>query len=100
MEIHRRKFLHLTASAAAISAASRIASADSYPSRPIRLIVGFTDGAASDVIARIFARARGLSLVSKSSSRISLAQVQASPRNMSPARRRTATRCSFPRSQL
>lgn len=59
MEIHRRKFLHLTASAAAISAASRIASADSYPSRPIRLIVGFTAGAASDVIARIFARGAG-----------------------------------------
>jgi len=59
MEIHRRKFLHLTASAAAIPAASRIAIADTYPSRPIRLIVGFTAGAASDVIARIFARGAG-----------------------------------------
>ena len=34
MEIHRRKFLHLTAGAAAIPAASRIAIADTYPSRP------------------------------------------------------------------
>lgn len=59
MEIHRRKFLHLTASAAAIPAASSIAVADTYPSRPIRLIVGFTAGAASDVIARIFARGAG-----------------------------------------
>ena len=40
-------------------AASRIAVADTYPSRPIRLIVGFTAGAASDVIARIFARSAG-----------------------------------------
>ncbi len=52
-------FLGLTASAAAIPAASRIAIADTYPSRPIRLIVGFTAGAASDVIARIFARGAG-----------------------------------------
>jgi len=59
MEIHRRKLLHLTASAAAIPAASRIAIADTYPSRQIRLIVGFTAGAASDVIARIFARGAG-----------------------------------------
>jgi tripartite-type tricarboxylate transporter receptor subunit TctC len=40
-------------------AASRTAVADTYPSRPIRLIVGFTAGAASDVIARIFARGAG-----------------------------------------
>ena len=59
MAIHRRKFLHLTAGAAALPAASRIAIADAYPSRPIRLIVGFTAGAASDVIARIFARGAG-----------------------------------------
>jgi tripartite-type tricarboxylate transporter receptor subunit TctC len=43
----------------AIPAASSVALADAYPSRPIRLIVGFTAGAASDVIARIFARAAG-----------------------------------------
>jgi tripartite-type tricarboxylate transporter receptor subunit TctC len=59
MAIHRRKFLHLTASAAATFGASRVAIADTYPSRPIRLIVGFTAGAASDVIARIFARGAG-----------------------------------------
>jgi len=39
--------------------ASSIAMADAYPSRPIRLIVGFTAGAASDVVARIFARNAG-----------------------------------------
>jgi tripartite-type tricarboxylate transporter receptor subunit TctC len=63
MEIHRRKFLHLAAGAAAIpaatSAATSIALAETYPSRPVRLIVGFRAGAASDVIARIFARGAG-----------------------------------------
>jgi tripartite-type tricarboxylate transporter receptor subunit TctC len=57
--VPRREFLRLAASAVAIPAASSVALADAYPSRPIRLIVGFTAGAASDVIARIFARAAG-----------------------------------------
>jgi tripartite-type tricarboxylate transporter receptor subunit TctC len=59
MNIHRRNFLRLSASAAAMPTASRIAVADIYPSHPIRLIVGFTAGAASDVVARIFTRAAG-----------------------------------------
>lgn len=58
MPIDRRRFLHLgAASAAALPTVSR--AADTYPSRPIRLIVGFTAGAASDVVARIFAHAAG-----------------------------------------
>jgi tripartite-type tricarboxylate transporter receptor subunit TctC len=59
MKIGRRKFLSLTAGAAAVPAAARLAVADDYPSRPIRLIVGFTASAASDVNARIFAKAAG-----------------------------------------
>src|SRR6202167_795632 len=59
MKIGRRRFLHLTAGAAAMPAAARVAAADDYPSRPVRLIVGFTAGAASDVNARIFAKAAG-----------------------------------------
>jgi tripartite-type tricarboxylate transporter receptor subunit TctC len=59
MDVYRRKFLQLTAGAAAMPAVSRVASADTYPSRPIRLIVGFTAGAASDVVARIFTHAAG-----------------------------------------
>jgi len=59
MTIARRKFLRLAASATAIPAATSVAIADAYPSRPIRLIVGFTAGAASDVMARIFAREAG-----------------------------------------
>ena len=55
--IGRRQFLGWTAGAAVMPVASRIAAADTYPSRPVRLIVGFTAGAASDVVARIFAKA-------------------------------------------
>src|SRR3984885_5176527 len=53
----RRQFLALGAGAVALPAMSSIASADAYPTRPVRLIVGFTAGAASDVVARIFAKA-------------------------------------------
>jgi tripartite-type tricarboxylate transporter receptor subunit TctC len=59
MTIPRREFLRLAASTAAMPAASGLAFADTYPSRPVRLIVGFTAGAASDVVARIFAREAG-----------------------------------------
>jgi len=56
MKLLRRQFLRL-ASAAALPFLSRIAMAqESYPSRPIRLIVGFTPGSASDVVARFFAK--------------------------------------------
>jgi len=53
MKLPRRKFLHLAAGAAALPAASRIASADTYPSRPVRIIVGFPAGNTSDTIARL-----------------------------------------------
>jgi tripartite-type tricarboxylate transporter receptor subunit TctC len=57
MDFYRRKVLQLTAAAAATPAVSCMALADTYPSHPIRLIVGFTAGAASDVVARIFVHA-------------------------------------------
>jgi tripartite-type tricarboxylate transporter receptor subunit TctC len=61
MPFDRRRFLQLSAaSAAALPTAARLAAAaETYPSRPIRLIVGFTAGAASDVVARIFAHGAG-----------------------------------------
>src|SRR5947199_4761621 len=56
MKLPRRKFLHLAAGAAALPAVSRIASAQIYPSRPVRIIVGFTAGSATDITARLFAQ--------------------------------------------
>src|SRR5262245_3705152 len=51
---HRRQFLHLAAGAAALPAVSRIASAQAYPSRPVRFIVPFPAAGPSDVLARLY----------------------------------------------
>jgi tripartite-type tricarboxylate transporter receptor subunit TctC len=56
MKLPRRKFLHLAAGAAALPAVSRIARADTYPAHPVRMIVGFPAGNASDIIARLTAQ--------------------------------------------
>ena len=53
MCIPRRRFLHLAAGAAALPAATRIDFADTYPSRPVHLVVGFSAGSASDINARL-----------------------------------------------
>ncbi len=55
MKLPRRKFLHLAASAVALPATSRIASALDYPTRPVRWIVGFPPGGPNDITARIVA---------------------------------------------
>src|SRR5215469_4978636 len=53
MGLPRRKFLHLAATAATLPAVSSFARVESYPARPVRIIVGFQAGTASDIIARL-----------------------------------------------
>jgi tripartite-type tricarboxylate transporter receptor subunit TctC len=53
MKLPRRNFLHLAAGAAALPAVSRIARAQSYPSRPVRFVVGAPAGGGFDMVARL-----------------------------------------------
>jgi tripartite-type tricarboxylate transporter receptor subunit TctC len=56
LELPRRKFLHLAAGAAALPALSHIAVAQSYPTRPVRIVVGFPASNASDIVTRLAAQ--------------------------------------------
>jgi tripartite-type tricarboxylate transporter receptor subunit TctC len=53
---HRRQFLHLAAGAVALPAVSRIAIAQAYPSRPVRVIVGFAPAGATDIFTRLLSQ--------------------------------------------
>src|SRR5262245_16253792 len=53
MKLPRRRFLHLAAGAAALPTVSRVAWAQAYPTRPVRIIVGFGAGFSPDIVARL-----------------------------------------------
>src|SRR5262249_19681092 len=55
MRLPRRQFLHLTASAAALPLVSGIGKAQSYPTRPVRIVVGVSAGDSADILARLMA---------------------------------------------
>jgi tripartite-type tricarboxylate transporter receptor subunit TctC len=53
MELSRRRFLNLAAGAVALPTATRIARAQAYPSKPVRIVIGYTPGGSADITARL-----------------------------------------------
>jgi tripartite-type tricarboxylate transporter receptor subunit TctC len=53
MKLPRRSFMRLATGAAALPVVSRVARAQAYPTRPVRIIVGFAAGGGYDIIARL-----------------------------------------------
>ena len=90
MKPRRRKFLHLAAGVAAFPAMPGYACAQAYPTRPVRIIVGFPPGTAPDIIARLMGQWCRNDSANNSSSRTGRAPRQCRHRNGREVRRRTA----------
>ena len=56
MKLPRRQFLHLTGGAAALPALARVARAQAYPTRPVRILVGYAAGGGVDIVARLISQ--------------------------------------------
>jgi tripartite-type tricarboxylate transporter receptor subunit TctC len=69
MKLPRRNFLHLAAGAAALPAISRVARAQTYPTRSVRIIVGYAAGGAPDILARLMGNGCPTGSANRSSSR-------------------------------
>jgi hypothetical protein len=79
MKLPRRRFLHLAADAAAFPAVPRIASAQTYPSRPVHLISGFPASSAADIVARLVVNRCRSGSANRSSPKTGQAPVATSP---------------------
>jgi tripartite-type tricarboxylate transporter receptor subunit TctC len=92
MNIPRRGFLRLSAGAAALPATSRIVRAETYPARPITMVVGASAGGPTDTIGRIITErmrmSLGTTIVIENNGSVRAASLMAA----SPVRRRMATR--------
>ena len=93
MKLPRRRFLHLAAGAAAFPAVSRIASAQAYPARPVRIVVPDRRRRRNDILARLMGNGCRSGSASNSSSRTGPAPAPTLRPRRSCVRPRTATRC-------
>ena len=93
---HRRQFLHLAAGAAALSVVPRLAKAQAYPMRPVRIVLGFPAGGTTDIgaclIAQWLSDRLGQPFVVEN--RPGAAPMW--PLKLSSVLQPTATRCSWP----